>query len=171
MRTLARKSTGAAFLSVLLIAASLLIPSLGCATRPTSSTSRWKDPAFVESTAFYLKATVANGVVVALEEDKNAKSYVELVGAVVDKFVQSPNRSAKSLESALTGIPVKELKGKYAKLAVTNLALAYELYWSQIVRDSVEPQVAAVLLQAVSDGIRLGLSGSAPPVPDKPAAN
>ncbi len=153
-----------------LILLAVLCSLFGCATAPGTKNSPWQNPQFVDNTAFYLKATVANGVVIAVDEDRNAKGYIELVRAVIAKVLVQPDRSPKSLEAALAGISVKELKGKYARLATANLSLAYELYWSQAVKAKLDSTVAPQLLTAILDGIDLGLTGSAPGVPVKPAA-
>lgn len=146
--------------------------STGC--RTTSSTvgtptkSRWSDPVFVENTAYFVKATVANGVVIAAGEDKNAASYATLVREVLVQVRGSKDYTPGNLEKAIKAVPVKELKGKYAPLIVTDLLLAYELYFGQIVRDKISTTVAARLIDAAVAGIDLGLIGQAPTVPPKP---
>lgn len=147
--------------------------STGC--RTTSSTdgttatkSRWSDPVFVENTAYFVKATVANGVVIASGEDKNAASYASLIREVLVQVRGSKDYTPGNLERAIKAVPVKELKSKYAPLIITDLLLAYELYFGQIVRDKINTSVAAKLIDAAVAGIDLGLIGQAPAVPPKP---
>ena len=155
----------AGFLSI------MLFSTTGCGTLGggggnVSTNSVWNDPTFVTNTAFALKATVANGVVIANAEDKNAAAYIVAVRDALAKFVGGKDYTPGALETALSNVSVKELKGQYAQLIIVNLDLVYETYWGQGVRDSVNRNlIVSQLIQAVIDGIDLGLKNQVPTPP------
>jgi hypothetical protein len=148
-------------------ASTLLLIAPGCQTGPQSS---WSDPVFVDNVALFLKATVANGVVIAITEDKNAAAYCKLAREALATVRNGADFTPGAFEDALSKVSINELKGKYAKLVIANLCLAYELYWSQMVADNIQGNaIAPKLIDAAIAGVDLGLAGQAPVVPNKPA--
>ena len=138
----------------------------GTDTNAVPSTSVWDDTNFVSNTAFALKSTIANGVAIAIAEDKNAAAYATAVRDVLAKLKGGSDYSPGALETALANVSVNELKGKYAQLVIINLDLAYEAYWGQGIRNSVNRNaIASQLIQAVIDGIDLGELGKLPQPP------
>jgi hypothetical protein len=156
------------------VAAGLLIPTTctmtGCASPGGSSTnSVWSDPVFVSNTALYVKAITADGVAVAVNEDQNAAAYCKAMREMLALVQSGTNYSPQALEDALNRVSIKELNGKYAKLLRNNLIVLYQLYWQQMVADGINASpVASKLVQAIIDGIDLGLKDELPMIPAHP---
>jgi hypothetical protein len=133
---------------------------LGCRTVTDSSGNsvRVIDTNLVDRAAFVLQASVSATVAIASAKDANAANYFRLSADVLSKAISGTNTSPAALRSDIAKIPVNELHGQWAELAVAGAIGLYDVFLQQHVKDKVGHNYAAVtLLAAVRDGLRSGI--------------
>ena len=156
-------------LSSLALISLTLFGTVGCVSPTSVEITDEQRQQYVQNAALFIKATAANGVIVAVNEAPESKYYASAVREALAKVICGSDYTPQKFEEALTSIPVKPLNSKYAPMIAANVGLAYEFYYGQAVRDAVnENQVATVLIQAAIDGIDLGLAGKAPSALSRP---
>lgn len=161
---------------LLSVLAALLFAGCATSTQPTGTSavvvSKLSDPAFIGKVSMFITTASANGVAAAIVSQKDPANAVAYATAVRDTLAllrTGQDYSPGALAKALSNLPIKEINGGYGKLIVTNLLLAYELYYAEVVKAAVDTQpVAGQWIDAAITGINLGLSGSAPAIADKP---
>jgi hypothetical protein len=137
------------------IAVTSLTP--GCFLLPKTPTGQ-VDPVAVDKAASVIKAVVADGVILACSKDKNAASYFNLAKAVLDTLIGGQDYTPATLSAALQGVPVKELKGVEARIAINTVTGLYGAFYADYVTGKVAGNAAALqLITAARDGIANGL--------------
>jgi hypothetical protein len=152
-------------LIVLLALALAIVPlsltTTGCVTGPDGRTS--VDTNVIDKTAIVLRTTVTDLALIAVEKDRNAASYFQLANAVIDKLLDGGDLSPVTVRKALEAVPIKELQGTYAKVAIATALGSYEIYWGDYIRGKIGANyAAATLLRAVKDGITFAIPKASP---------
>ena len=142
---------------IMTVALSVITLTPGCAWFQKTPTGQ-VDPMALDKAAAVLKATIADGVILACSKDKNAASYFTLAKAVLDTLIGGKNYTPVAFSAALQDIPVKELKGVEAKIAINTAIGLYEAFYADYVSGKISDNAAALqLLTAARDGIVNGL--------------
>lgn len=151
MKNLFTKKLGLAALAAIIISTCIFI---GCASTPGGTGGFDLDKA--QKTSIILKSTARSAVFYAASQDSNAPKYLNLAIESVNKFLIGTNLSPDSLQTALRGIPIKELRSVEAQIAINAIDLTYELFWSDWVKQKIasnEPLL--IVLTGLRDGLVL----------------
>lgn len=136
------------------LAAIVTLGFTGCVTT-TGNQQPAITQAQLDKTAILLKGTVRAGLLLVIEKNgTNAQNYVCLAGQTLNLLISSTNYTPGAIETALSKLPVKDLKKVEVQLAVSTILTAYEIYYADYVSGKLNGNlVAASLLGAVRDGV------------------
>jgi hypothetical protein len=128
---------------------------VGCASSPNDP----QDPqAALRELAFWTHTAAALGAQYALEENPARRPQFEAAVESLDALASSGSADALIFMSVLNTLPVKELKSKEARLAITTATLIYSRYGKEI--SLSQSNYVGTAIASVRDGFRLALKGT-----------
>jgi len=121
----------------------------------------------INTVSNYMSLVVGEAVAYGMKQDAaSTTNYANLAVAAIGEVLGGTDFSPGALDAAIQKLPVSVLQTPAAGIITTAFESLYQIYWASDVQGAVNGEYAAKsYLGAIIAGIKLGESGSVPPIP------
>lgn len=150
--------------SLTLLLAGLLatVPLTGCVSLKSTDPVTGEvtiDEKKLEQTAALIQTTVANGLIIAIDQSPDEaaaiKTYANVAKETIDELIANTEGDPMGLQDAI--LAIDGVDSPEVKLAISTALGFYRIYWAEHVTGPIQEDIIALtLLTAFRDGLALG---------------